>query len=96
MSFRLPDFDIIAQKDIEETHELLKLKEKQKGVIALVLTQKDTESGTIFGGHNWDEIGRHPAMVEEYYRSINSQDEFFEYSTKVRRSLQDLIEKKKI
>ena len=94
MPFVLPDFDTIDRKDIEGTHELLKL--RRRGILALVLAQKEAQSGAVFGGHNWENLGQHPSVVEEYYQSINTRADFVKYSTKIRRGLQDLIETRKI
>jgi len=96
MAFNLPDFDTIERKDIGETHELLKLREKERGLFTLILSPKDSNGGAIFCGHNWEEIGQHPAMIDKFYEQINSQADFAAISYWFRKELQALIEKGKI
>jgi len=96
MQFDLPEFDLIDKKSIEDTHELLKLRERSKGLLTLLLRFKGSKSGFFFGGHNWSEIGRHPALIEEYFEKLNTLDHFHTVSAKVRDMLQLLIEDGKI
>lgn len=95
MGFSTPELQIVEAKDIEDTHELLKLK-NAKGILALVLASKEAKSGAIFGGHNWEEIGQHPAIIDKFYSQINSKREFIAISEKIRADLQGLIESGKI
>ena len=95
MGFSSPEFEIIGKKDIEDTHELLKLK-NAKGILALVLASKEANSGAFFGGHNWEVIGQHPTIIEDFYGRINSKREFIAISEKIRTDLQGLIESGKI
>lgn len=95
MTFSSPEFETVETKNLDDTHELLKLRDK-RGILALILAAKEASSGAIFGGHNWEEIGRHPAVIDDYFKQIGSQADFMTISVKVRNNMQSLIEEHKI
>lgn len=96
MTFHSPELEKIDHKDIGRTHELHKLRNREDGLLMLILTAKGTSCGAVFGGHNRDVIGRYPAMIEEYFRKINSITDFHIISAGIREEIQRLIEEDKI
>ena len=96
MSYSSPEFDLIDQKDLEEDHELLKLKRKVGGQVIIVLSAKNSRNGAFFAGHNCEILGNLPGEVDKYYKTINSIDDFHQYSFEVRNRLQKLLEEGRI
>lgn len=96
MHFNLSDCDNIESKEIEGSHILLKLRMRLTGRIALVLAPKEAQSGAVFGGHNWEDLGLHPSLVDDFYRQINSRKDFVSLSSRVREGIQSLIEQGEI
>ena len=92
MSLKSTDFETIESKDIEGTHQLLKVRMRRDNGIALILAKKDSNSGAVFGGHNWEDLSQHPDIVDEYYTVISTIGQFVAASFKVREKIQKLIE----
>lgn len=96
MTFSAQGFERVDSKEIEKEHTLLKLRHREKGIFLLVLAKNEAQSGTLFGGHNWEEIGQHPSVVGDFFDQIDTIADFQSYSSKVRCGIQELIEGGKI
>ena len=95
MSHESPDSEIIESKDIEGSHELLKVR-LENGIQALILAKKGTKGGSFFGGHNWERLGAHADMVGDFYDSISTIEQFVKASFRVRERIQGLVEEDKV